>query len=172
MGFLIARISGSAVAVVLALIAVVLQLLVRKGRLPVLGVRIISGIGTLGALYVLGATIGNVLRYTIGVSSLLTVFLPLVAYSLALAVHFALVFATANTAKHWLVTDSILAAAAIVSLQLLLGLFNLLRNWNNFTHGMIQFLYIQVVYLVVVVVSVALLWVTFAKAKKHAGPGK
>jgi hypothetical protein len=171
MGFLIARISGSAVAVVLALIAFVLQLLVRKGRLPVPGVRIIAGLGAAGALYVLGATIGNVLKYTIGVSSLLTVFLPLAAYSLALAVHFALVFSTAGT-KSWLVTDSTLAAAAIVSLQEALGLFNLLRNWNNFTHGMIEFLYIQLAYLVVVAVSVALWWITFATTKKFAAMGK
>ncbi|MDR3283878.1 MAG: hypothetical protein LBS97_01720 [Treponema sp.] len=165
MGFFIARFSGSSLAAVLALIAFVLQLLIRKKKLPVLWIRIISGLGAAGALYVLGATIGNVLKYPIGVSSLITIFAPLSAYTLALAVHFALIFLAAKTPKTSRVTYTTLAAAVVVSIQLALGLFNLIRNWNNFTRGNSQFLSIQLVYLVVVVISVALFWINFIKTK-------
>jgi hypothetical protein len=171
MNFLIARISGSALAAVLALIAFVLQLLVRKDKLqgsllPTLWIRIISGVGAAGALYIFAATIGNMLKYPIGTSSLITVFAPLLAYTLALTVHFALVFLAAKTPKPGRVTRTTLVAAVIVSIQLALGLSNLIRNWNNFTHGMVEFLYIQLVYLVVVVISATLFWISFFKSKK------
>jgi hypothetical protein len=174
MGFLIARISGSAIAAVLALIAFVLQLLFRKSKpLPASLVRVISGLGAAGALYVFAATVGNVLKYTPGVSSLLTVFLPLLAYALALAVHFIIVFVTANwrtkgddARKPRSIAFSTLAASIIVSIQLALALFNLIRNWNNFTHGMIEFLYIQLVYLILIIISVVLFWINFAKSNR------
>jgi hypothetical protein len=166
MGFLIVRISGSALTAVLALIAFVLQLLIRKNKLPALWVRIISGLGAAGALYVIAATIGNVIKYASSVSSILTVFLPLSVYALAMAVHFMLVFSAAKTPKLRRIALSTLAAAGIVSIQLALGLFNLIRNWNNFTHGMIEFLYIQLVYLALVAISVTLFWINFFKTKK------
>jgi hypothetical protein len=175
MGFLIARISGSALAAVLALIAFILQLLIRKDKLPALWVRVISGLGAVGALYVLIATIGNVLKYTIGVSSLLTVFVPLLVHALVLAVYFALVFSTAKwreASKPYRIARPTLAVAVVVSIQLALGLFNLIRNWNNFTHGMIEFLYIQLVYLILIVISVTLFWINFAQTKKFAASVK
>jgi hypothetical protein len=130
-------------------------------------------LGAVGALYVFAATVGNVLKYTPGVSSLITVFLPLLAYALALAVHFVIVFSTANwrkgndAHKPQGIAFSTLAVSIVVSIQLALALFNLIRNWNNFTHGMIEFLYVQLVYLILIIISVVLFWINFAKSKNQ-----
>ncbi|MDR1930910.1 MAG: hypothetical protein LBQ44_09835 [Treponema sp.] len=168
MGFLIARISGGAFGVVLALAAFILQLLIRRKNLPALWIRIIAAAGAAGGVFLFAATLRNVLRYAPGISSLITVSVPLLGYALALIVHFVLIFSSAGRPKALRVLSSTLAAALILTLQLGLSLFNLLRNWNNLNRGMKEFLYIQLLALVFIVLSALLFWINFGKARKFA----
>jgi hypothetical protein len=164
MGFLIARISGGAIGLVLALFAFIVQVLIRRKKLPALLVRIISGIGAVGGIYLFAATVQNILKYTIGLSSLLTVFAPLLVYGVVLTVHFIVLFT--GKPKSRLTASSTLTVSAVVSVQLGLALFNLIRNWNNLSHGMKEFLYIQLIGLFTIILTALLFWLSFFRTKK------
>jgi hypothetical protein len=167
-GFLIARISGSAEGLFFALYAFILHLLIGKiKKFPPLAARILAAIGALGGLFIFISTLRNVLTYAIGVSSIITVFTPILLYAAALIIHFILLFLTANRPGAARVTGSALAAALALSLQLALAAFNLIRNWNNLNRGMKEFLYIQLLSFALILISAVLFWIVFALAKKH-----
>jgi hypothetical protein len=170
MGFLIARISGFAIGVVFALVAFILQLLIRKKNLPVRAVRIISAIGALGGIYLFVSTLGNVLKYDIGLSSIITVFSPLLVYALVLTLHFIIIFTSAGHPKAWRVFSSTLTVSMVVSIQLGFALFNLIRNWNNLSRGMLEFLYLQLVGLILILITAVLFWIGFAGTRKFIVP--
>lgn len=170
MAFLIARISGFAIGLVFALVAFILQLLIRKKNLPPLALRIISVLGAAGGLYLFVSTLQNVLKYTIGLSSILTVFAPLLVYAIVLTLHFIIVFTSASRPKAWRVFSSTLTVSVVVSIQLGFALFNLIRNWNNLSRGMMEFLYLQLVGLALIVFTALLFWINFAGARKFVVP--
>jgi hypothetical protein len=169
----IARISGGALGVIFALLAFILQWLIRRSKLPALGVRIISAAGAIGGIYIIAATVRNLLRYAAGVSSIITVSAPFLAFALALTVHFILILLnapdlSAPDPKPRRILSSNLTVALLVSLQLAFALFNLIRNWNNLTHGMKEFLYLQLLALVFIIITALLFWISFGKTKAFA----
>jgi hypothetical protein len=174
LGFLIARISGSAIGLIVALYAFVLQILNRRGKLPPIAVRVLAFVGVLGGLFIFLSTLRSVLTYAIGASSIITVFAPILVYAAALIVHFVLVFLAVpktgqehSGAPALRVSGSTLAVAVAVSLQLALAVFNLIRNWNNLNRGMKEFLYIQALSFVLILISAVFIWIAFTLTKKH-----
>jgi hypothetical protein len=165
MAFFIARISGGALCLVFTLLAFVLQRLIGKSKLSALTVRIISAIGIAGGLYIITAAVRNLLRYPAGISSVITVWAPLLLFALGLALHFALVLWDAPSPNSGRMPVFNLTAALPASLQLAFALFNLIRNWNNLTRGMKEFLYIQLLALAFIAVNTILFWISYRKAR-------
>jgi hypothetical protein len=166
MGLFIARISDGALGVLFVLLAFVLQALIRRSKLPALGVRILSAAGALGGAYSIIATVRNLLRYAAGVSSIVTVSIPFLAFVLALTIHFLIIFSSAPNPKVWRLPYSGLAVAILSSLQLAFALCNLTRNWNNLTRGgMKEYLYLQLLALAFIIIDVLLFWIIFGKTR-------
>jgi hypothetical protein len=166
MAFFLARVSGGALGVIFALLAFILQWLIRRFKLSVPLTQIISAIGAIGGIYIIVTTVRNLLRYAAGISSIVTVWTPFLAFALGLTVHFILIFLSAPDPKSRRILGSNLAVAALVSLQLAFALFNLIRNWNNLTRGMKEFLYIQLLALVFIIISALLFWISFGKTMR------
>ncbi|MDR3146700.1 MAG: hypothetical protein LBU21_10510 [Treponema sp.] len=169
MGLFIARISGGALGVLLIVFAFVLQILFRRTKLPVIGLRILSAIGIIGGVYIIFSSVRNLLRYTAGVSSVVTVSAPFLAFALALTIHFLMILLSASNPRVWRIPCSGLTVAILASLQLVFALFNLIRNWNNLTRGgMKEYLYIQLLALAFIVVDVLLSLILFVRTKQFA----
>ncbi|MDR1127747.1 MAG: hypothetical protein LBL20_00410 [Treponema sp.] len=172
MGFFIARVSGALLALVLALLAFVLQAILRaglrkNGAAPAgPGLPVFSAIGAAGALYVFAATVLNLIKYRSGISSIVTVSAPLLLFSAALTVNFIVLFAGAAKPDMRRLAVSGFWAALAAALQFALLVFNLVLRWNNFTRGMAEYLYIQILLLVVAAISTALFFITFFKLKE------
>lgn len=166
MGLFIARISGGAGGVLLALFAFILRILVRRSKLPLIWLRLLSAAGVLGGAYIIFATVRNLLRYSSGVSSLITVSAPFLAFVLALSVHFLVLLLNAQNPGGWRIPYSCLVTAILASVQLALALSNLGRNWNNLTRGgMKEYLYIQFLALGFIIIDALLFWIGFLKTR-------
>jgi hypothetical protein len=167
MGFFIARVTGALAGFLLALLSFFIQVAVRgaarKKRSPPLVLRLVAVLGVAGGGYIIVSTIVNLAKYGSGLASILTVQAPLLLYALALAVHF--VFLALRPAAQSLVANRTnLAVLCVALLQLALFLFNLARNWNNLTHGMMEFLYIQLLLLVLTALTALFFWISFRKS--------
>jgi hypothetical protein len=57
------------------------------------------------------------------------------------------------------------AAALTGALQFALLILNLGLRWNNFTRGMVEYLYIQVLLLAIAAINTGLFFITFFKLK-------
>ncbi|MDR2433839.1 MAG: hypothetical protein LBD47_04660 [Treponema sp.] len=172
MGFFIARVSGALLGLVLALLAFVLQALLRA-RLwknnPVPagpGLRLFSVFGVVGALYVFISTTLNLVKYRSGLSSIVTVSLPLLLFSASLAANFVVLCVDAAKGDIRRLTVSGLCAALASVLQFMLLAFNLVLRWNNFTHGMAEYLYIQILLLALAAINAGLFFSGFLRLKK------
>jgi hypothetical protein len=172
MGFFIARVSGALLGLVLALFAFVLEAVfrarLRKNKaVPVgPGLRLLSMFGAAGALYVFISTALNLVKYRSGLSSIVTVSLPLLLFSVSLAANFFVL--CVDTAKEGLrrLAVSGLCAALASALQFTLLAFNLALRWNNFTHGMAEYLYIQILLLALAAINSGLFFIIFFRLKK------
>jgi hypothetical protein len=174
MGFFIARVSGALLGLVLVVLAFVLQAVLRA-RLrknsvvpsgP--GLKLFSALGAAGAFYIFISTALNLIKYRSGVSSIVTVSAPLLLFSVALAANF--VVLCVNQAKGDIrrLAVSGLCAALASALQFALLAFNLALRWNNFTHGMAEYLYIQILLLALAAINTGLFFIIFFKLKKTA----
>jgi hypothetical protein len=169
LGLFIARISSSALGVLFVVFAFILQILFRRTKLPVIGLRILSAIGIIGGAYIIASSIRNLLRYATGVSSIVTVSAPFLAFALALTIYFLVILLSASNPRVWRIPCSGLTVAILASLQLVFALFNLIRNWNNLTRGgMKEYLYIQLLALVFIIVDVLLFLIIFIRTKQFA----
>jgi hypothetical protein len=166
LGFIISRISGGALGIVLALAAFILQLLIRRVKFPALAVRIIATASTITAVYTAVITIQNLLKFPPRISSLITVSLPLLLYILGLAALFVLLFIRPQESRSIKTAHANGAVAIIAAVQFAFLLFNLIRNWNNFTRGMLEFLYIQILLLVITGITVLLFWLSYRASRK------
>jgi hypothetical protein len=175
MGFFIARVSGALLGLGLTLLAFVLQALLRarlRKNSAVLagpGLRLFSALGAVGAVYVFITTILNLIKYTSGASSIVTVSAPLLLFSAALAAHFAALCAgpvKADTRRYaGRLAVFGLSAALASALQFALLALNLALRWNNFTRGMAEYLYIQILLLAIAAINTGLFFVVFFKLK-------
>jgi hypothetical protein len=160
MGIFIARVSGELVALVLALLSFFLQLLMRRKHQPQTAVRVVSGIGAAGGVFIIGNTISGLLTYGSRLSSIITVTVPLFLFAIAVAAHF--VILAVRGAKPPALN---IVPALASTLQLAFFLFNTVRNWNNWTHGMREFFYLQIVLVVLSAVVALLFWLSYRKEK-------
>ncbi|MDR0707584.1 MAG: hypothetical protein LBF60_06890 [Treponema sp.] len=166
MGLFIARISGGALGALFVLFAFALHTLIRRTKLSAVWLRILSAAGALGGAYIIIAAVRNLLRYAAGVSSVITVSAPFLAFAVALTIHFLIILSTAPNPRVWRLPYSGLAVAILSSLQLAFALFNLIRNWNNLTRGgMKEYLYLQLLALAFIIIDVLLFWIIFGKAR-------
>jgi hypothetical protein len=139
MGFIVSRIVGPAIGLVLALAAFILQLLIRKGKLPAIVTRIIAAVGLAFSGYTVGYTAANLLKYPSRLSRIITVSAPLILYTLSAAVLFCIIFLNPQKPKP-AVAAANLAVTLFAGLQFCLLTFNLIRNWKNLTVGMVEWL--------------------------------
>jgi hypothetical protein len=171
MGFFIARVSGALLAFVLSLFALVLRGLLRgrlknkKGESAVFSV--FAALGAAGAVYIAAAAIINLFKYASGSSSIATVTAPLLLFAVLLAVHFALL--CGRQRRPGLLAASSLWAALAALLQCALLLFNLVLRWNNFTRGMLEYLYIQILISALSAGTAFMFLFGFFSLKKTAG---
>ncbi|GHT80093.1 hypothetical protein FACS1894130_10660 [Spirochaetia bacterium] len=159
MGFIIARVAGVAIGLALALAAFILQLLIRKVKLPVIVTRIIAAAGLVFSLYTVITTVVNLLKFHSRLISVITVSAPLILYALGAAILFCVIFLNPHKPKPAVVTVN-LAVTLFACLQFCLHIFNLVRNWKNFSVGMTEWRTIQI--LVVVIAAVTLLLFVFS----------
>ncbi|MDR2245358.1 MAG: hypothetical protein LBE17_01585 [Treponema sp.] len=159
---------------VLVLLAFVLEVVLRvrlRKNNPVPagpGLRSFSVLGAAGALYVFINTALNLTKYRSGISSIVTVSAPLLLFSVSLAANFVVLWVDAVKADIRRLTVSGLCAALASALQFTLLAFNLALRWNNFTHGMAEYLYIQILLLTLAAVNAGLFFIIFFKLKKAA----
>jgi hypothetical protein len=171
MGFFIARVSGALLGLVLALLAFVLQTVLRarlrkKGAVPAgPALAVFSALGAGGAVYILVTTALNLLKYRSGLSSIATVSAPLLLFSAALAANFIVLFAGAAKPDTGRLAVSGFVAALASALQFALLILNLGLRWNNFTRGMAEYLYIQVLLLAIAAINTGLFFIAFFKMK-------
>jgi hypothetical protein len=172
MGFFIARVSGALLGLVLALLAFVLQAVLRAGLRKRGAVKtgpallLFSVLGAAGAFYILAATVLNLIKYRSGVSSIVTVSAPLLVFSAALGANFIALCVCADKPGARPLAVSGLWAALASALQFALLVLNLALRWNNFTRGMAEYLYIQILLLAVTAISTGLFFIGFFKMKK------
>jgi hypothetical protein len=159
MGIFIARVSGELVALVLALVSFFLQLLVRRKHLPQTAIRIVAGIGAAGGVFIICNTVLGLLTYGARLSSIITVTAPLFLFAVAVAAHFVILAARAKPPA------LNIAPAIAATLQLAFFLFNTIRNWNNWTHGMREFFYLQILLVVLSAVVALLFWLSYRKER-------
>jgi hypothetical protein len=171
MGFFIARVSGALLGLVLALLAFVLQTVLRArlrkndaARIGP-GLTVFSVLGAAGAVYVFVITVLNLLKYRSGLSSIATVSAPLLLFSAALAANFTMLFVGAAKPDTGRLALSGFASALTGALQFALLILNLGLRWNNFTRGMPEYLYIQVLLLAIAAINTGLFFITFFKLK-------
>jgi hypothetical protein len=160
MGIFIARVSGELVALVLALVSFFLQVVLRKkpdlsgtGRTVF---QIVAGLGAAGGLFIVCNTILGLVTYGSRLSSIITVTSPLLLFAVAVTAHF-VTLAVKRRAKLNIVP------AIAATLQLAFFLFNTIRNWDNWTHGMREFFYIQILLVVLSAVVALLFWLSYRK---------
>ncbi|MDR1128157.1 MAG: hypothetical protein LBL20_02505 [Treponema sp.] len=172
MGFFIARVSGALLGLVLALLAFVLQTVLRarlrKNDAAQIGpgLTVLSVLGAAGAVYIFVITVLNLLKYRSGLGSIATVSAPLLLFSAALAANFAIMlFAGPSKPDTGRLALSSFAAALAGALQFALLILNLGLRWNNFTRGMAEYLYIQVLLLAIAAINTGLFFITFFKLK-------
>jgi hypothetical protein len=174
MGFFIARVSGALLGLVLTVLAFVLQAVLRArprknaAAVAAPALSLFSALGAAGALYVLLATTLNLIKYRSGASSIVTVSAPLLLFSAALAANFVVLFIAAAKADARRLVVSGLAAALASALQFALLALNLALRWNNFTHGMSEYLYIQILLLAIAAIDTGIFFIIFVKRKKAA----
>ena len=174
MGFFIARVSGALLRLILALLTFVLQAVLRarlrkNGAAPAgPGLPVFSTLGAAGARYIFVSTELNLIKYRSGVSSIATVSAPLLLFSAALTANFIVLFVSAVKPDTRRLTVSGLCAALASALQFTLLAFNLALRWNNFTHGMAEYLYIQILLLALAAINAGLFFIIFFKLKKAA----
>jgi hypothetical protein len=172
MGFFIARVSGALLGLVLALLAFVLEAVLRarlrkNNAVPAgPGLRLFSVLGAAGALYIFISTALNLVKYRSGISSIVTVSAPLFLVSVSLAANFIVLCVDAAKGKIRRLAVSGLCAALASALQFALLAFNLVLRWNNFTRGMAEYLYIQILLLALAVIDSGLFFITFFRLKK------
>lgn len=174
MGFFIARVSGALLGLVLTLLAFVLEAVFRaglrkNGAVPIgPGLRLFSALGAAGALYIFISTALNLIKYRSGISSIVTVSAPLLLFSVSLAANFVALLANAARPDIRRLAVSGLCAALASALQFALLVLNLGLRWNNFTRGMAEYLYIQILLLAVTAIDTCLFFITFLKLRKTA----
>jgi hypothetical protein len=59
-----------------------------------------------------------------------------------------------------------IALLLVVALQFALYAFNLISHWANYAHGMTEFLYVQIILVVIAAVSVLLFALVYRKNKR------
>ena len=172
MGFFIARVSGALLGLVLVLLAFVLEAVLRarlrkNNAVPAgPGLRLFSALGAAGTLYIFISTALNLVKYRSGISSIVTVSAPLLLFSVSLAANFVVLWVDAVKADIRRITVSGLCAAIASALQFALLAFNLALRWNNFTRGMAEYLYIQILLLTLAAINAGLFFIIFFKLKK------
>lgn len=164
MGLFIARISGGALGVLFTVLAFVLQVFIRRGKVPLVALRVFSAAGVAGSIYIIFITVQNLLRYAGGVSSIVTVSAPFLAFVVALTIHFFVILLSLPKVRGKGLLNSVLVTALLASLQGAFALFNLMRKWNNLTRGgMKEYLYIQLLALAFIIIDILLFWINFRK---------
>ncbi|MDR1408693.1 MAG: hypothetical protein LBJ12_00135 [Oscillospiraceae bacterium] len=167
MDFILSRVTGNALGFVLALFAVGVLRLIRKDKNPVL-IRVFSGAGAAGALYLMFAAIQRLLKFADSgteTATLLTAYSPLVLVALTLALLFVFLLVTARKS-----TGAATTAAVASGVQLVLAAYNLVAHWRNYTNGsMIEWLYLQLVVVVLALLAtVALIIAAHIREKSIA----
>jgi hypothetical protein len=171
MDFFIARVSGALLGLVLALLTFVMEAILRARRRKNAtapagpGLPVFSTLGAAGALYVFVSTVLNLVKYRSGVSSIATVSAPLLLFSAALTANFIVLFVSAVKPDTRRLAVSGFWAALASALQFALLAFNLALRWNNFTRGMAEYLYIQILLLAIAAINTGLFVGIFLKLK-------
>jgi hypothetical protein len=163
---------GSAIAalvgIALVLVAFFLQGSLRKRGQGGLIARIISVIGALGSLYFIYLNVTRLIEAPAkgtSAAAVITVHIPITLLSLALLLLF-VVLIVKRSVKSKLVGILDLMLLIIVALQFALYTFNLISHWGNYAHGMSEFLYVQIILVVIAAVSVLLFALVYRKNKK------
>jgi hypothetical protein len=163
---------GSAIAalvgIVLVLIAFFLQGSIRKRKEGGIIARIISVIGVLGSVYFVYLNVSRLIEAPgkqTSLAAILTVHIPITLLSIGLLVLFVILFLKKSVNSGGVVKLD-LALLAIVILQFALYAFNLISHWGNYAHGMSEFLYVQIILVVIAAISVLLFALVYRKNKR------
>jgi hypothetical protein len=162
MNFFLSRAGGALLGLLIALFAFITLLVIRKRAAkqkgaPIVFVRAVLPVIAALSVFLIVYTLGNILKFNTGAAGLITVSFPLLVYALGVLAFAVLLFVRPERK----INPALPFTAAIAILQFALFVFNLLRNWKNFTGGSHLFLYVQILLLTVSALS-ALLWLTGA----------
>ncbi|MDR0817614.1 MAG: hypothetical protein LBN35_03145 [Clostridiales Family XIII bacterium] len=169
---IITALFGSAIAafvgIVLVLIAFFLQGSLRKRGQGGIIASVVSVIGALGSLYFVYLNITRLIEAPgkqTSAAAIITVHIPVTILSIGLLALFVILFLR-KSVNSGAVVKLDLALLAIVILQFALYAFNLITHWGNYANGMTEFLYIQILLLVIAAVSVLLFALVYKKNKR------
>jgi hypothetical protein len=169
---IIQNLFGSAIAgvvgIVLILIAFFLQGSIRKRGQGGIIARIISAIGALGSVYFIYLNVTRLIAAPgkqTSAAAILTVHVPVTLLSVGLLALFVILFLKKSVNSEAILKLD-LALLVIVILQLALYVFNLVTHWGNLSHGMTEFLYVQIILIVIAAVSVLLSALVYKKNKR------
>jgi ABC-type Fe3+-siderophore transport system permease subunit len=166
---LMERISATAVILILALASFILQILLRRFKVPPTLTRILSAVGAVLAVYTLIRPISAI--FAIGASplSIATTHIPAALTSLAIAVHFVVLFLYVGDSTKRITVDSTLWAATISTLYLALVVFNFIRTFGNYANGQPELFYIQIVLTALPVFPPLFFWLSYRSGRKVTG---
>jgi hypothetical protein len=170
MSFFIGYVNGGIAAIILVVLSAILQGRLRKRPQALVSARVLSAIGAvLSAYYIYVAVtkLAEALAGTSGVAVIITSHIPQVILSALLLVHFVVLLVKVSI-KGKAIKGLNTALLIVVVVQLIFYVFNLATHWPNLSHGLLAFLYVQILLTAIAAVSVVLFALVNARNRRAA----